>query len=118
MEPEEWLRTIDPYGDFAHCGDYKELHIPSYDDRLRHVRFEPEEESKHAIDRSDEAFDRERDKEAILPRPQLWTIRDMYDLQCEILATEIIPMKDTRRSEFAEVIEKENKVLRKITGFQ
>jgi hypothetical protein len=45
MEPEEWLRAIDPYGDFAHCGDYKGLHIPSYDDRLRHVRFEPEEES-------------------------------------------------------------------------
>jgi hypothetical protein len=54
--------------------------------------FEPEEESKHAIDRSDEAFDPVRDREAILSRPQLQTRREMYDLQCEILATEIIPV--------------------------
>jgi hypothetical protein len=37
----------------------------------------------------------------------------MHDLQCEILATEIIPMKDPRSSEFAEVIERENKGLAK-----
>jgi hypothetical protein len=67
--------------------------------------FEPEGESKHAIDRSDDVFDPVRDKGAILSRPQLRTRRKMYDLQCKILATEIIAMMDLRRFEFAEAIE-------------
>jgi hypothetical protein len=108
MEPEEWLRAIDPHGDFAHYGDYKGLSVPSDDDRCDMYVFEPEEESKHAIDSLDEAFDPVRDREAILSRPQLRTRREMYDLQCEILVTAIIPVKDPRRSEFAEAIEKEN----------